>query len=289
MKYDKILIGFDESDNSITAVKEIAAWMKRHGGNASLIHSVYLDEEDLNTKPTLLNEKLLQGEGACYRAQVVAADLGVPMDAVVKEGEPADIIVDTAITNNTDLIALGINGKNGQNIMNNGNILSRVIAGSPCDVLVFKRPCCDCTGKYEKILVAFDGSPSSINALKTACALAKSDGARITAFYVIPHYEELINFFRTEDLNEILIKEAKKILDQAQSIGAEAGVEVEILLDQGYPAECLEDTANKSKADLIVIGCFGWNGIKKTLIGSTAEKIIMLAEHPVLIARQNHS
>lgn len=285
MKYDKILIGFDESRYSMAAVKEVAAWLKMHGGGASIVHGVYFDGEVPETRPSFLRERFHKGEGACYRAQVVAADFGIPMDAAVKEGEPADIIVDTAIENNTDLIALGTYG--GKEISRKimGSVTAKVIAGSPCDVLVVKCSRDDCTGKYEKILVAFDGSPSSRNALKTACAVAKSDGAHVTAFYVIPDYQEMVNLFRTEGINKILIKEAKKILDQAQAIGNEAGVEVDILLDQGYPAGRLTEAANNNNADLIIMGCFGWNEINRTLIGSTAERVIMLAEQPVLVAR----
>lgn len=285
MMYDKILIGYDESEYSMAAVKEVAAWISRHGGDASLIHGVYFDEEEFGIRPSLLEERVLKGEGACYRAQVVAADFGIPMDAVVREGDPPDVIVDSAIKNNADLIALGTYGRKGLSRMIIGSVTAKVIAGAPCDVLVVKRPCGDCTGKYEKILVAFDGSPSSSNALKTACDLARSDSAEVTALYVVPLYQEMVNFFKTDGINKMLVKEANKILDQAKAIGSESGIEVNIQLDEGHPAEKLVNTANLNHSDLIVMGSYGWHGINKSLIGSTAERVVMLADGPVLVAR----
>ena len=41
---------------------------------------------------------------------------------------------------------------------------------------------------YKHILVATDGSKLSLKAVKTACSLADSVGARLTGLYVMPEY-----------------------------------------------------------------------------------------------------
>lgn len=285
MKYDKILIGYDDSKYSVYAVKEAAAWITRHGGEANLVHGVYFNEEEFGIRPEMLRDRMAHGIGSCDRARNIAAEFGITMDAVVKEGDPSDVIVETAVKNDTDLIVLGTYGRKGLGRMIIGSVTAKVIADSPCDVLVVKSACGGCSGRYANILVAYDGSPSSNHALKIACDMAISDGGKVTAHYVIPHYQEMLNFFKTEGISKILIKEAKKILDQAVAIGKEMGVTVDIQLAEGQPAEKLVNSANANGIDLVVMGSYGWHGINKTIIGSTAERVIMLAERPVLVAR----
>lgn len=285
MMYDKILIGFDESEYSMAAVKEVAAWIKKHGGEARLVHGVYFDEEEFGIKPNLLKERIDKGESACYRAQTIAAEFGIPMESVVKEGEPPEVIVNTAIQDKADLIALGTHGRKGISRMLIGSVTAKVVAEAPCDVLIVRRSCEKCSGKYENILVAFDGSESSSKALKKACELAKTDTAKVTAIYVIPQYQEMINFFKTEGINKVIKEEANKILDQARAIGNEAGIEVATSLEEGSPSERLVQYVKDNKIDLVVMGSYGWNGINKSIIGSTAERVIMLTEGPVLVAR----
>ncbi len=283
--YEKVLIGYDDSKYSMAAVKEVAAWLKRHGGKADLVHGVYFDEEEFCSKPEMLRQRINDGKDACTKAMEVAADFGVPMEIKVKEGDPPHVICNTALEQGADLIALGTHGRRGISRMIMGSVTAKVIADSPCDVLVVKKPCDKCSGKYEKILVPFDSSPSSKMALNTACSLAKLDQSEITVCYVIPRYEEMINFLKTESIQKVLNEEAEKILDQARKIAAAFGVTIKGVIDNGSPSENIVASAAKEGIDLIVMGSYGWSGINKSIIGSTAERVIMSAETPVLVTR----
>jgi len=283
--YEKILIGYDDSEYSRAAVKEVAAWLKRHGGKAELVHGVYSDEEEFCSKPEILGQRINDGKDACAKAGQIAADAGVTMEIKVKEGDPPQVICSTAQEQAADLIALGTHGRRGISRMIMGSVTAKVIAESPCDVLVVKKPCGTCSGKYEKILVPFDSSPSSKKALETACKLAKLDQSEITVFYVIPRYEEMINFVKTESIQKALNQEAEKILDQARETAAALGVTVKSEIGNGSPSENIVATSAKEGTDLIIMGSYGWRGINKSIIGSTAERVIMSADMPVLVTR----
>ncbi|MBI5213006.1 MAG: universal stress protein [Nitrospirae bacterium] len=138
---------------------------------------------------------------------------------------------------------------------------------------------------YKTIVTAFDGSEFSKKALEHACRLSKTDYSEITAMYVIPRYEEMVGFLRTESIKRSLFREAQKILDEAKKTALSHGVFISATIQEGQAAEKITETAKLLKSDLVVMGSYGWGGINKVIIGSTAERVIMNASCPVLVVK----
>ena len=193
--------------------------------------------------------------------------------------------MDTARGKNADLIALGTYGRRGLKRLLMGSVTSQVILNSPCDVLVVKKPCDKCTGSYGSLLVPFDGSASSEKALARACALAKADGAELSVLYVIPRYEEMMDFFKTDTIKKSLFQEAEKIIEKAKKLAAAQGAQIKAVVQEGHAGEKIVEIADKLKNDVIVMGTHGWRGVNKAIMGSTAERIIASASCPVLIVK----
>jgi nucleotide-binding universal stress UspA family protein len=166
-----------------------------------------------------------------------------------------------------------------------GSVTSQVILNSHCDVLVVNKECTQCTGIYRSLLVPFDGSASSKKALLRACELAKLDGGEITVLYVIPRYEEMMDFFKTETITKSLFQEAEKIVGGAKQLAAQQGVQIKAVVQEGHASEKIIEIADKFKNDLIIMGTHGWRGMNKAIMGSTAERIIANASRPILIVR----
>jgi nucleotide-binding universal stress UspA family protein len=55
---------------------------------------------------------------------------------------------------------------------------------------------------------------------------------------------------------------------------------------EGWPPEEIVKLARKRRAALIVIGTHGRTGVKRLLLGSVAERVIVLAPCPVLAVRR---
>ncbi|MEK7331823.1 MAG: universal stress protein, partial [Nitrospirota bacterium] len=153
------------------------------------------------------------------------------------------------------------------------------------DVLVVKKECSECAGSYKSILVPFDGSEFSKKAIVRACELSKIDGAGITVLYVIPRYEEMIGFFKTDSIRKSLMREAERIVDEAKGIASKQGVVVNTEITEGPSGEEILTTAFKLNNDLIVMGSHGWRGVSKAIMGSTAERVITNASCPILVVR----
>lgn len=285
--YDTMVVGFDDSLSSKAAVVEASNLAKKNGGKVILVHAVYFDTEEFGIAPEQHEKRLRIGEKACVQSkEMVAAEFGVDVQSLLCEGDPQDVILEVASGKKADLIVLGTYGRRGLNRMLMGSVTSRVIADSPSDVLVVKKPCTECTGRYRSILVPFDGSDFSKRALNRACRIAKEDHSSVSALYVIPRYEEMIDFFKTESIRSSLMKEAEKIVAGARDFAVVSGITLTTAIAEGNGPDRIAEMAKEHGHDLIVMGSHGHRGVNKAIIGSTTERVILNASCPVLVVRQ---
>lgn len=284
--YKTILAGFDDSDFSKAALIEASNWIKRHGGKLILVHTVFFDTEEFGIAPEQLDKRLKIGEKACIQTkEMLTSEFGIEVESLLCEGEPPDAIVEIALEKKADLIMLGTYGRRGFKRLLMGSVTSQVVVNSPVDVLVVKKPCTECTGEYKSILVPFDGSPSGQKALERACHLSKIDNAEVNILYVIPRYEEMVEFFKSSSIKTSLLQEAQKIIDTAKGIASKLGVSVKDEIQEGNAAEKIVEASKKLEHGLIVMGSYGYTGVNKAIIGSTAERVITNAACPILVVR----
>ncbi len=284
--YKTIVTAFDGSEYSRAALIESSNRVKRHGGKVIMVHAVYFDEDEFSIAPEQREKRFNLGKEVCYQTRdMTVSEFGIDVESLVCEGEPPAVIVDVASEKKADLIAMGTYGRKGLKRLVMGSVTSGVIVNSPCDVLVVKKTCTECTSEYKSILVPFDGSEFSKKALEHACRLSKTDDSEITAMYVIPRYEEMVGFLRTESIKRSLFREAQKILDEAKKTALSHGVFISATIQEGQAAEKITETAKLLKSDLVVMGSYGWRGINKVIIGSTTERVIMNASCPVLVVK----
>jgi len=286
--YTNIVVGYDESESSKAALKESSLWIRKHGGKLTLVHAVFFDEEEFAILPSQMEKRFEIGTHVCRLAKAsLQAEYGLngSVESYVCQGEPPAVLLETAEGKKADLIALGTYGRKGLKRMLMGSVTAQVILNAPCDVLVVKRPCSNCTGNYTSLLVPFDGSEQSKRALGRAAELAKQDGARVALLYVIPRYEEMVEFFRTDAIQKSLYQEAEKVIDVARKIAREKGVSISTEIRDGHAADEIIKAAGKQEADLIMMGTHGWRGVSKAIMGSTTTRVLTDAAIPVLVAK----
>ena len=284
--YKTILVAIDDSEFSKAAVIESANWVKKHGGKIILLNGVYFDEEEFSNAPEQHDRRAEHGKKICSKAQeMLKIEFDIEAESMVREGDPPTLITTIAAEREVDVIAIGTYGRKGLKRLIMGSVVSSVISDSPCDVMVVKKACTECTGTYSSILMPFDGSVFSRKALVKACRLSKVDNADITVLYVIPRYEEMIGFFKTESIKKSLFKEAEKILTAAKEVASGQGVSIAITIEEGNAADKIVKTSEALYSDLIVTSTYGWRGVDKAIMGSTTERLLMNASIPVLAVR----
>jgi len=131
---------------------------------------------------------------------------------------------------------------------------------------------------YKNILVMTDFSKDSDNAVKSACIMAKHLDAKLHILHVI-HDESRISTYISSKVYESIRKrideETEELFEKMdERIPEIVGVDYKKILRRGVPSEeCLLEV-DKGNYDLVVIGSHGRSGLKKFVMGSTAEKIL---------------
>ena len=111
------------------------------------------------------------------------------------------------------------------------------------------------------------------------------NNADVTVLYVIPRYEEMIDFFKTDSIRKSLFQEAAKITASAKGLASLLGTRVKTEIAEGPSAEEIIEATKSMDNGLIVMGSHGRTGLARLLMGSVTEKVIGHAPCPVLVVR----
>ncbi|MCB0760792.1 MAG: universal stress protein [Flavobacteriales bacterium] len=145
----------------------------------------------------------------------------------------------------------------------------------------------------KKILVPTDFSECAKYAAEVAASIAKKTGARIYLLHAldVPQYSRNDSFATMTDTAEgiFLMKYTKqnfaKLLREPFFEGVNVGEVVQF--ENAY--ETITQQAKEHDIDMIVMGSHGTSGFDEQFIGSTAEKVIRLANCPVLTIKKQHT
>lgn len=144
------------------------------------------------------------------------------------------------------------------------------------------------TGVMARILLATDGSPPAERATREAVALAQATGWPLTIVTVwhLPvtgfAYEPLV---MVPEVEETVRESAQQALDAASEMARAAGIEPEVALLDGVPADEICGLAERGGATLVVIGSHGWGPVRRLLFGSVSSAVLHHAPCPVLVVR----
>ena len=146
---------------------------------------------------------------------------------------------------------------------------------------------------FKHLLIPTDGSELSRTAALQAVKLAKSLGARVTAFFAAPPATPVIydgflpkGFTTTTEHQAMIEKTAAKYLGVIEKACVAAGVPCDSVHETNeFPAEAIIALAKKRKCDLVAMASHGRRGLAGIVLGSTAQKVLTQSKIPVLVYR----
>jgi len=138
-------------------------------------------------------------------------------------------------------------------------------------------------GRYKKILVAFDGSESSKNALLQAFRLANDEECWITVATVVPAYEGDLDLTGVRDIHEALRHTGREILSMAIAIAKKEGALIKTVLEDGESSERLVSLAEAENCGIIVMGRRGRSRLERAFVGSVTARVIGHTRKDVLV------
>ena len=173
-----------------------------------------------------------------------------------------------------DLLVVGASRRDDYERALVGDKTPAVLENAPCPVAVSPIGYATHPAPFEKIGVAYDGSPESEQALALARVLARERGAGLSAFQAVPEPGYVHSIVNPQPEIEAGLAEARKRI-------AELG-DVEPHVASGDDAaEALARYG--ASVDLLVLGSHRYRPLDHLLSGSTAQRLAEDAPCPLLV------
>jgi len=137
---------------------------------------------------------------------------------------------------------------------------------------------------YERILVAIDHSPATARVLAAASDLARLSQGQIWVVHVREHQAAgRVGVMASETIDEAHLA-ADAAVGELVAAGVKAQADIRYAF-AGHAASEIIDSARAHDVGVIVMGSRGRGDLAGMLLGSTAHKVIHLADRPVLVVR----
>jgi nucleotide-binding universal stress UspA family protein len=132
-----------------------------------------------------------------------------------------------------------------------------------------------------QIVVGYDGSDCSRAALDEGLRTAKALGDEVVV--VFGYSPPGLWGGEIVEHEDAIAERGAKVLEEAKHQAEAAGATVELALVAKKPSEAIVETAEERDARMIVVGSYGDPPLKGIILGSTPNKLLHLAERPVLV------
>jgi nucleotide-binding universal stress UspA family protein len=193
---------------------------------------------------------------------------GVSLAMQARRGpEPYQEIVDEARERHSDLIVIRRRGQRGflANLLL-GEMVSKVVTNAPCSVLIVPR-----TAQMwqQRVLVAAEPGVQGDKLVELTAAVATECHLPVTVVSVAQADQQAA---------------VQRFVSGSVARLQRRGLQAEGQVLSGRPYEQILQAGRTCGADLLVIGSRGEMPLARALVGGVAQKVIGLAEHPVLVA-----
>jgi len=294
MNIKKVLFPTDFSDSAKRALPHALELSRRYEASLVLLHVATPYAED----PTRFEYQQLEagkyqeyvekrmGElsGGIEAGQMVTTHIGRDISA-------AQGILSYIQEEGIDLVVMGTHGHSALVEFFLGSVAERVVRAATCPVLTVAEYRDDYRNRavYQNVLVAFDFSEHSRDAVRHAQEVARRFEAKLQILYVIEqevhpaYYGRWKNAIRQE-LPQIE-QEARESLKSTLGEENLAEIEVHVEVGKGKAHSEIVDFVMANQADLIVMGTHGLSGMERMLLGSTTERVVRIAPCPVLTVK----
>jgi nucleotide-binding universal stress UspA family protein len=137
--------------------------------------------------------------------------------------------------------------------------------------------------KVKKMLVAIDGSESSMHALKESFKLARNEKSWITVVSVVPEYKGDLDLVAVGNVMASMRKPCEDALHKAEELAKAEGALIKTVCEEGEPHERIIDLAEAENCELIVMGRRGLSRLERALVGSVTARVIGHSHIDVLV------
>lgn len=220
---------------------------------------------------------------------------GIKADFMVKEGHPAQRIIEALQEKGIDLMVVSSHGRSGLSGWSAGSVFQKIVLRARISIMIVRAYHCeqkDPSGpfRFSRILVPLDGSKRSEFALPPATTLAHSHNAELILAHVVkmpemPRWEQLTQ----EDMelvNRLVERNREEIGKHFETVLPRLPVEALTLVETSDDAALrIHELVREQKADLVVLSAHGYSGKSRWTFGSIAHTFITYGTTPLLLVQ----
>jgi nucleotide-binding universal stress UspA family protein len=283
-----ILAATDFSETAERAAALAGILALRFSADLHLLHVVVLDEYSNLDEGGRDQLEQLQATSEERRRELLEKSSGnhdVSVTPILVRGiDPDEVIVETASDLGCDLIVMGTHGRRGLSHLFLGSVAERVVRTSPAPVLTLRADAVVEPDGVTRILVPYDFSGASAEALRQAAVWADALNAEITLLHVVEPvvYPEFYSVdILPDNLMMRLTTRSEEALDKAAAEHLD-GRGCTTLVEVGRAADTIVNLADPERFDLVVMATRGLSGLEHVLLGSVAESVLRRCRVPML-------
>jgi nucleotide-binding universal stress UspA family protein len=206
------------------------------------------------------------------------------------KGPAAETIVSQAGRKRATLVIVGSRGLSDIQHFLLGSISRRVVALASCPVLVVKRP----MRTLERLVLAVDTSKHSRAAVDFLLSGFLPESTHVTLLSVVPPVltDLAARVLPAGELEQLMAPariRARELVAQFREFFLKEGYAVSTDVLDGHPSQTIVSFAEKTRADLIVVGSRGLTGSERVLLGSVSESVVKYAPCSVLVVHRSRT
>lgn len=298
--YKKILIPLDTSKVAETVLpyaRELADKLQSDVELLGVAEPAVVGMNDyVYSKTHVQFDELVRKQIEEYLVKTSSYFNGLPgtVTTQVVSGYSAEQIIKESLKEHSTLIAMSTHGRSGVGRWAMGSVSDKVLhsLGNPILIVRGKEEKSDAgQAKFKTIFLPLDGSQVAEQALSPVMTLAKAIKASVSLLRVTPSLASYYQFSNPAvyvadmaSIAEEVDADARKYLDGVAKKFKEWGVpEVKATLLNGRAADSIIEATKKQPDSLVVMTTHGLSGVKRTILGSVADRVISGSERPVLL------
>ena len=300
----RILVPLDGSRFAEQALSTACALARRAGGELKLAHVVdfvsFLPDPQDSAEESLHQNARNDAEHYLehQRAELEQTS-GVPVNATVTEGLPADEIQEQAKKWRADLIVMATHGHGAFDRAWIGSVADAVVRASSTPVVLVRADESQAAKpgaqSLANILIALDGSNLAEQAVEPVVRLARAIGGRLIVLRVVrpwvvatrpmayahqlPELREKALAARCAEARDYVTRIASSLEGDLENVTSDV-----IVAESSEAAEIIR-YADRCEVDLIALATRGRSGLRRLMLGSVADKLIRGSRVPVLVVR----
>lgn len=215
-------------------------------------------------------------------------DFETPIRLEVIDGDPAAVILDTAVSEEIDLIVMTTHGRTGLGRWVYGSVTERVLRHAPCPVLALRD---ELTPTH--IVVPLDGSELAELSIEPSLSMARIFESDVTLLQVQVPYDELDAGQKQVVIDgkhewiftkpEVMHRLALEYLEKAKAKYNDPSLNIQIAVTANWAAEGVLHYIDKYDGNLVVMTTHGFTGLGRWDYGSVTSKVMRGTKTAMLI------